>query len=316
MEDCTELNQLLQTCFELRGLKSYTVHHNSKGMSITIRFDNGGLDKCSTESTKMVRKSNNATRRDQKRMTDYNNSMKTRSQAKANGPEKQRDSDNHISLSETGHILSPEMLFSSPTQAEQPCLSYMSESPVGPTNTSSHDDMAECPDSPVQSVHDDSTVELPSPPSIQHDDYEQQLLSESKAQITDDLSDSVCTFFQNWTLNTPFLKEHPFLNNYSIEESCLHDLRYSKLLMVADDTQKHSLASHIAGGHQCHRLKCTVCWNHLRYKSEQTSEPDPDPPYKRTYYYCDDCQVYACGTCNPESLCPRQECRKSMTQIW
>ena len=298
------------------------MHQNPKGMSITIRFDNGGLDKCSTESTKMVRKSDNAMRRDQKRMTHYNKTYNTRSQAKANGPEKQRDSDDHISLSETGcsHILSPEMLFTSPTQAEQPSLLCMDESPVGPINTPSHDDIAECPDSPGQSlVHDDSTVELPSSPSILHDDNE-ELPTKSKAQHISDFSDSVCRFFENWTLNTPFLKEYPFLNDYSLEDPCLNLLRYSKLLEVANDSQKHSLASHLAGGHPFYNIVCTKCQKRLDNKSEQT--PESDPSYKRAYYFCnDDCHVYGnalyvCGSCNPGSLCPRQECRKNMTQIW
>ena len=122
MENYTEQNKLLITSFESRGLKSCTVHRNPKGMSVTIRFGNGGLEKCTTETTKMVRQSDYSKRRDKKRMTEYNNSYNTRSQAKGNSLEKPRygDSDTSLSGTDQSHILSPEALFvSETTEADQ-----------------------------------------------------------------------------------------------------------------------------------------------------------------------------------------------------
>ena len=337
MEDYTELNQLLITSFESRGLKSYTVHRNPKGMSVTIRFGNGGLEKCSTETTKMVRQSDYAKRRDKKRMTEYNNSYNTRSQTKGNSLEKPRCGDSDISLSGTdqSHILSPEALFvSESTEADQENPSCLGESPVTPYVP------AERPISPALSEHDLVTVELPSSPntppevtaelpSSQSTTYEQHEAVSMEPSSQNITSEAVLVkpHIPKINCNTYKLRQ-PDIVTYPMNVKSAFQLGMSELLVVADDSQKHALQSHVLEhfdrqNHFTRRdLYCHFCKQCLDYRAfnPETNglqpDPDPDPPYKRAYHFCERCRHYSCGTCNQSSVCWARHCGRSMTQIW
>ena len=85
MEDYSTLKQLLESLFDEKDLKSWTVHNNQVGTVFTLRFVNMSIatreNPPAPKTATFKQKSQYQMKRDRERLETFNNRAKTRSQA-------------------------------------------------------------------------------------------------------------------------------------------------------------------------------------------------------------------------------------------